>query len=892
MPHHAEAPALPTAVADFFSRRGWTPFDFQRECWSAYLDGASGLVHAPTGVGKTLSVCLGPMIEALHTEALREPHRAAPANPSARRRALARQAAEPFRLLWLTPMRALAGDTTASLLEPCRELGLNWTIEQRTGDTPATLKKKQRERLPTALVTTPESLSLLLSFPETREAMRSLRCVVVDEWHELIGTKRGVQTELALARLRAWSADHPYPLRTWGLSATLGNTEQAARVLLGPAAVAPRIVRGIVPKAVQVDTIRPANIDRFPWSGHMGLKSLDQVLDAIERTFADGGGSTLLFTNTRAQAEIWFGAIFRARPDWLGTVAIHHGSLDKKLRSKVEDLLKTGGAARAGPGLRCVVCTSSLDLGVDFSPVAQVIQVGSPKGIARLIQRAGRSGHRPGVASRILGVPTNAMELVEFSAAREAVAAARVESRIPVARAMDVLVQHLVTIAAGGGFLEADLAREVRDTAAFADLSDGQWTWAMDFVRGGGAALHAYPEYARIAPERGLGPRLAVAGDRIARRHRLNIGTIVGEQSMLVKFRSGRTLGTIEESFITRLQVGDRFVFAGRVLELLRVREMTAYATPARSRGGAVPRWNGGRMPLSTQLAEGVRRRLDEARRGEYTDDDMLAVRPVLELQSRWSVIPGPDDVLIEDITTRDGRHWFIFPFEGRLVHEGLGALLSYRLTRLRPRSVSAVCTDYGIELLSPDGEDLGEAQWRDILTTDGMLDDLLACLNSTELARRQFREIARIAGLVNQGMPGSPRPSRQLQASSEMFFEVLSEFDPANLLLDQARREVLESQLEIRRLCETLERIARQRLVIVHPRDLTPFSFPLWAESLRATHVTSESWTARIAKMALRLEEQAAATRGDARPMIGPKSPRKRPARPKGGRRAVPSRR
>jgi ATP-dependent Lhr-like helicase len=818
--------AIPDPAERWFAARGWAPFDFQREAWRAHAEGRSGLIHAPTGTGKTLGALFGPLIEAKSGA----PGEGDPGPVAAA-----------LRLLWITPMRALANDTLDSIIAPVTDLALGWRVEKRTGDSSSAAKARQRRDMPHALVTTPESLTILLSYPESAGLFASVRTIVVDEWHELLGTKRGVQTELALARLRTLAPG----VRTWGLSATLGNIHEAARALVGRDAPEPVLVRGIAPKAIEVECILPERVERFPWAGHLGTALLDRVIERIE-----GAGTTLLFTNTRSQAEIWFRAILRKRPDLLGKIALHHASLDRAIRERVEAMLRSRDTT-----LRAVVCTSSLDLGVDFSPVDRVIQVGSPKGVARLIQRAGRSGHRPGAVSRVVCVPGHALELIEFASARDAIERGEVESRVPVRTALDVLTQHLVTAAMGGGFDEPALRREVRSCAAFGALTDAEWDWAMDFVHRGGATLGAYPDYARIAPENG---RWRVAGPRIATRHRMAIGTIVADAAVVIKLGNGRTLGSIEESFITRLCPGDRFVFGGRVLELVRLRQMTATVRPARSSRGAVPSWQGGKMPLSTQLARGVRDRLDDAARGRFEGEELRALRPLLELQAEISRIPRHGEILIETFTLEDGFHAFCFLFGGRLAHEGLGAVLSLRLSRRFPASITAVGNDWGIELATDRTLPLNDTDWRALLSPENLADDLLASVNQSELARRQFREIARIAGLTHQGFPGRAVGSRMLQASSDMFFEVFDQFDPRNLLLDQARREVVEGQLEVRRLIEVLESCARSRLVLVEPGTVTPLAFPLYAESLRATTVSSEAWEDRVRRMSARFEGDA----------------------------------
>jgi ATP-dependent helicase Lhr and Lhr-like helicase len=859
-------------LKSWFAQRGWQPFPFQREVWDAYAKGDSGLLHAPTGQGKTFAVWFGPVLDwiARHPEP----------------EMWAQMESAPLQVLWITPLRALAADTVSALQAPIRDLGLPWTIERRTGDVSSSVKARQNRLLPTALVTTPESLSLLLSRSNARTLFSKLQAVVVDEWHELLGSKRGVQTELCLARLRRW---HPH-LRTWGLSATLGNLDVALAALVGNDEEAGmrgyvearrggeeqkelstamrtgmsrgRLIRGYMPKEIVIDSLIPEQIERFPWAGHLGLKMLAQVVASIEE-----GQTTLVFTNTRNQAETWYQAILDARPDWAGLIALHHGSLDASVREWVEDGLRTGI-------LRCVVATSSLDLGVDFSPVDRVLQVGSPKGVARLLQRAGRSGHRPGAVSRVTCVPTHAFELVEVAAARTAARLGQIEGRSPAEKPLDLLVQHLVTIALGGGFHYHEMLDEVRSTYAYRNLSEAEWDWALGFVVTGGDALTSYPEYQRVIPivddnaydngnydytKSWVGPRYIVEDRQVAQRHRLSIGTIVTDAAVSVQYANGRKLGTVDESFISRLQPGDRFTFAGTVVEFVRLREMTAFVHRARSNKGAIPRWMGGRMPLSTELAEAVRAKLEAARNGYFEDPELLAVGPILTLQDRWSHIPGRNELLIERVETDDGHHLFFYPFEGRLVHEGLAALFAYRLSRLRPITFTMSVNDYGFELLAPDAIPLAEALEPTakgeilLLTTAGLLEDIPASLNAAEMARRQFREIAQIAGLVSTGLPGRRVKSKHLQASSNLFFDVFNRYDRQNLLLEQAHREVLEQQLEQSRMTTALKRMAGDKIIVVDPPRPTPLSFPLLVERMRET-VSSESLADRVRRMQIEL--------------------------------------
>ncbi|NDC53426.1 MAG: ligase-associated DNA damage response DEXH box helicase, partial [Planctomycetia bacterium] len=774
------------AVRGWYAGRGWRSFAFQEEVWAALAAGESGLLHAPTGTGKTLAAWLGAVVRT------GEP-------------------GDGIRVVWVTPLKALAADTVRALEEPLGGLGpaaAGWTVASRTGDTSAAARRRLREAWPAALVTTPETLSILLSLETAHEIFARLDTVVVDEWHELLSTKRGVQTELALARLRGLRPG----LATWGLSATLANLDEARAALVGPQeAAAARLVSAAVERRLEIETLVPEPIERFPWAGHMGMRLLPRVLETIDRAT-----TTLVFTNTRSQAERWFEAIRGARPDWRNAIALHHGSVDRDLRAEAEAGLKRGA-------LKCVVATSSLDLGVDFGPVEQVLQVGSPKGIARLLQRAGRSGHAPGATSRLVCVPTHALELVECAAAREAALAGVVEARRPLTGALDVLAQHLVTVASSGGFREDELLAEVRSTHAFAGLDDASWRWALEFAARGGPALHAYPDFARIKERFG---RWYVASPAIARRHRMSIGTITGDATVEVKWLRGGRLGTVEESFIARLAEGERFLFAGRPLKLFRFDGLTAWVQRSRQTPGMqVPRWNGGRMPLSTLLSAAV---LDLVRRAPTRADvpaEVRAVLPLFDVQSRWSRLPDADTLVVERVKSRDGHHVFLFPFAGRLVHEGLGALVAWRIASRKAGTFTFSATDWGLGITGRAPFAADERTWRRLLSPAGLLEDLLACVNGTELAKRQFREIARVAGLVS----GAQRSQRQTQASAGLLFDVLSEHDSGNMLLAQARREVLEQQFEFRRLEEALNALATKDVVIVDTPRLSPLAFPIW---------------------------------------------------------------
>ncbi len=853
------------SIEQWFASRGWQPFDFQREAWQAYLAGGSGLIHASTGTGKTYAAWLGLVMEWLANQTLLPSGEAErPLGGEEVGRVTAkrhfRSNAPALRVLWITPLRALAGDTEAALTAPVTALGLPWTIERRTGDTASSLRAKQRERLPTALITTPESLSLMLSWPGARERFSDLRCVIVDEWHELLSTKRGTQVELALARLRGWQP----ALRTWGLSATLGNLEMAMHVLLGSGDWSverahqspisdlkfPRLIRGAQPKEIIIDSLIPPVIEKFPWAGHLGLVMLPAVIAAIEEN-----RSTLVFTNTRSQTETWYHALLDTRPDWAGEIALHHGSLDKDQRSFVEQQLKEGK-------LRAVVCTSSLDLGVDFTPVDRVLQISSPKGVARLLQRAGRSGHQPGRPSRVTCVPTHALELIEVAAARDAILAGHIESRPPIDKPLDVLAQHAVTVAAGGGFRRDELLAEVRSTFSYRNLSDEEWQWVIEFVTRGGRALNAYPEFKRVIETDGF---FRVEDDVIAKRHRQSIGTIVSDASLVVQFQGGAKLGTIEESFVSWLKAGECFLFAGRLLEFIRLHDNTVWVKRATKKRPAIPRWMGTRMPLSTELSRALRKKLEEAREGELNAPEMWAVQPILNLQMQRSTLPAPGELLVERTKTREGHHLFVFPFDGRAVHEGMAAVVAYRLSRIRPISFSFSINDYGFELLSadeiafhrgsPETQRNGDrksidGEWLHALfDPSNLAQDLVASLNATALAKRQFREIARIAGLIFEGLPHQRKTSRQMQASSGLFYEVFTKYDPDNLLIAQANREVLEKQLENSRLANAMQRAFSGHIVLMDVPKPTPLAFPLMVDLWRE-QLSSESLADRVRKM------------------------------------------
>jgi ATP-dependent Lhr-like helicase len=825
-------------IRDWYERKNWEQFAFQREMEAAYLGGFSGLLNAPTGSGKTFAVFLPFLADYINK------------HPDT----YTTKTNNGLLMLWITPLRALTNDIKKAMQEVCDEIGIPWKIATRTGDTPAAEKAALKKKLPEVLLTTPESLHLMLAQKEYPKIFSGLQVVVIDEWHELLGTKRGVQVELGLSRLKSvagivdtgsgknqFHEPRPTNLRIWGISATIGNLEQAAEVLLGNDFPADKIVmvRANLEKKLVIKSIIPENIENYSWAGHIGVKLLPQVMEIVAKS-----KTTLIFTNTRSQSEIWYHAILDNYPEYAGVMAMHHGSLDNELRNWVE-------AALHAEALKVVVCTSSLDLGVDFRPVDTVVQVGSPKGVARFMQRAGRSGHHPGAISKAYFVPTHSLELLEGAALKEAIKKNIFESRDPMLLTMDVLIQYMVTLAVSDGFRADELFKEVRSTFAFADLSRKEFNQLLDFITNGGKTLAQYDEFLKVEVENGL---YKVNNRRVAMRHRLSIGTITSELSIRVKWLSGGSLGTIEEGFVSKLRPGNTFWFAGRSLEFVRVKEMTAYVRKSNATKGLIPSWAGGRMPLSSQLSAVFRDKLDEVAHGTAKDEEVIALQPLFDLQSQLSHLPQSHEFLIESFHSREGHHLLFYPFEGRLVHEGMASLLAYRISKIKSASFSIAMNDYGFELLTDDEVPIQEIlEDADFFSIDNLLDDIQHSLNANEMARRRFRDIAHIGGLVFTGYPGQQVKNKHLQASTSLLFEVFSEYEPDNLLVRQAYNEALAFQLEEFRLRLALQRISKQNIILKTIERPTPFAFPIMVDSLGREKLTTETMEERISKMARR---------------------------------------
>ena len=860
-------------IIRWLASKGHSPFLFQQQAWQKIIGGESGLVNAPTGCGKTFSVFLGALIDFInHNEA-----------------SFKTKSKNGLQLLWITPLRALAKDIGRAMEDVISELGMSWKIGIRNGDTTLSEREKQKRQLPEVLIITPESLHLLLAQKGYADTFRSLKIIAVDEWHELLGSKRGVQVELAIARvvncrnsmgnLQYATGNKQYEigngnhamekihesetdklpiaycqLSVWGISATIGNLEEAKEVLLSPLQKKGVIIKAEIKKTIEIESIIPDEIEKYPWAGHLGIKLVHKVIPIILQST-----TTLVFINTRGMSETWYQRILDACPDLAGSIALHHGSIDMDLRLWVEENLHTGN-------LKAVVCTASLDLGVDFRPVETVIQVGSPKGVARFLQRAGRSGHSPDAVSKIYFLPTHSLELVEAAALKSAIEQNFIESRQPMMLCFDVLIQFLNTLAISDGFKPAEIYDELVTTHCYKHLSRDEWEQLLYFITSGGNALQQYDEFRKIEVLEGI---YRITSRRVAMRHRLHIGTIVSESMMKVKFMSGGFVGVIEEWFISRLQPGDVFTLAGRNLEYITTKEMTALVRKSNSRKSIVPSWQGGRMPLSANLGKKLREQLTIVsgvpiaigRQGRSEADikkgknvrELEVLRPLFELQEKVSHIPKANELLIEQIETKDGFHLFVYPFEGRLVHEAMAAILAYRISRIVPITFSFAMNDYGFELLSDQPIPVDDTNVYDLFSPDDLLNDIHRSVNSTEMARRKFRDVAVIGGLVFQGMPGERIKSKHLQASASLLFNVFTEYEPGNLLIRQAYQEVFDQQMEETRLRDMLQRIQNSRIVITFPEQLTPFCFPIKVDSLRED-LSSEKLEDRVKRMQAQL--------------------------------------
>lgn len=798
-------------VHRWLGAKGFEPFTFQRETWEKFGRGYSGMVVAPTGFGKTYSVFLAVITDFL--------------NNSDRYNGT-------LHLLWITPLRALAKDIAKAMTEAIDEIGLDWKVSVRNGDTPQAERASQTKKMPEILIITPESLQLLLAQKNNQRFFKNLKCVAIDEWHELIGSKRGVLVELALSQILSYQKT----VKIWGITATIGNLDEAMEVLI-PYDLKKTKVVAKENKKIDIIPIFPDEVEVLPWAGHLGAKLVDKVVPVILKS-----QTTILFTNTRSQAEMWYQLLLREYPDFAGQIAIHHSSIDRELRIWIEENLSSGY-------LKAVISTSSLDLGVDFKPVDTVIQVGSSKGVARFLQRAGRSGHSPFETSKIYFVPTHSLELIEVSALKEAVKQKVIEPRTPVVMSFDVLVQFLMTLAVGDGFDEKSLYPRIKSTHAFSEITDAEWQNLLQFITVGGGALKNYEEYHKVVIENGL---YKVTSRRIAMLHRMNIGVIVSDAMLKVKFLGGGYIGMIEEYFITRLKKEDRFILAGRVLEISHIKEMTVFVRNSKGKA-MIPSYLGGRLPLTSHLSHFLRLKLSDSLQAKSSEKELKFLHPLLVSQERNSHIPKDDEFLVEMIETRDGHHLFMYPFEGRLIHEVMAALIAFRISKITPISFSMAMNDYGFELLSSQEIPIDEEVLKQILSKENLIQDVLSSVNATEMARRKFRDIAVISGMVVQNYPGVQKNNKSLQASSGLIFNVFEDYNPENLLFKQAYAEVFNQQIDEFRLMKAFQRIEKSKIILKFANAFTPLSFPIKVDSLRQS-LTSEDLDSRI----MRLQKEA----------------------------------
>ena len=794
-------------ILKWFKSKGWSPREFQSRAWDAYLKGEDGLVSVSTGFGKTYAGCLAALSELVLEDA----------DPKG------------IHILYISPLRALSSDIIKSLRQPIEDLGLPFTVESRTGDTSQSDRQRQRKKPPSILVTTPESFNLLLISEDFREAIKRCRLVVVDEWHELMGNKRGVQIQLCLSHLKTIAPK----LRIWGLSATLGNPKLAGEVLCGENRKF-NFVTEAVSKEIDIQCLLPDEIDSFPWSGHLGTAMMKKVVEHLDLKH-----SILLFTNTRNQAERWYSQILELKPEWEKIMALHHSSVDREMRERIENGIKDGD-------LKLVVCTSSLDLGVDFPMVERVYQIGSPKSISRFVQRAGRSGHTPTGVPRIFFVPTHALELFEYLATELAIERGLKEEIVPPELSFDVLSQHLVTLAANEGLDLEKALLEARSTYTFRNLERCDFDNIVSFLETGGKSLSAYPNYHRLKELKG---RYLVPDKKMIQEHMMNVGTITSEPAIKIKFMRGGSLGSVEESFVGKLKKGDHFVFAGKSLEYVLMKDLTLFVKLAPPGAGITAIWGGQRLPLSSLLCEHLKEVFELMEKGEFIHPMVGYLSPIIEVQKALSRLPGRQYLLVEETETKEGKHLFIFPFEGQRVHEALASLLSVRMAEDESVTLSFAVNEYGIEILAPGDFQFKTDKLRDYLSPDRLGIDIQKSLNMTQLAKKQFREISQISGLIHQNRARDRRTMKNLQMSSSLIFDVFKAYEPEQPFYHQSYEEVRYFQFEEERLFRVLKKIEELPIETYKTIRPSPLAFPLIIERV-GSRVSSESLQDRLNRM------------------------------------------
>lgn len=797
-------------ILNWMDSKDWKPQKFQSEAWKEVLKGQSGLINAPTGSGKTLSLLpaiLWPTI-----------------NHSKKNNHLI--------CLWITPLRSLSQQIKISIEEFLTDNNLNLSVGVRNGDTSAKERNKQRNKLPNILVTTPESLQLIISSKDWKNKFSFINTVVVDEWHELIGSKRGVQVELCLAAIRHFNTS----TSIWGISATIGNIEQAKDVLLGNFKSENNgvLIKSNIKKRIQVKSIAPKEIKQMPWRGHLGINLTNELIPILKKS-----KSTLIFTNTRSQCELWYQKLLEKMPELAGDMAMHHGSIDRNIRLWVENAVRN-------EKIKVVVCTSSLDLGVDFHPVESIVQIGGPKGVARFIQRAGRSGHRPKEVSKIYFLPTHAIELIEAAALNKAVKKDFVEQRNPYLLSFDVLIQFLVSLAVSDGFYPKQTLKFIKKTYAFSTINNDEWEWVLRNITVGSQSLQAYDEYKRVdILENGL---FKVNSRKTAMRHRVQIGTIVSDALLQLKSINGRRLGKIEEWFVSKLSKGEVFLFGGQYYKIFQMKNMEVIVKKSKAKKGKIVSWMGGRMGFSSYMSELLRAELYDLNKSLLSNSE-TPLNYLTKKQLEFSAIPNSDEFLIESFKTKDGFHTIFYPFEGRFIHEALSHLIAYRISLLNPITFSLAYNDYGFELLCNEFLDIQDILDNNLWDDSHLFQDLNDSINTSEMARRKFRDIAVISGLVFTGMPNKRKGNRDLQSGSQLLFDVFRDYEPDNLLYKQSINETFEYQLEEGRLREALKRIKSQKLIWKQIPNPSPFSFPIITDRMRE-NLSSEKFEDRIKKM------------------------------------------
>ncbi|WP_310329746.1 ligase-associated DNA damage response DEXH box helicase [Aminobacter aminovorans] len=803
---------LPEPFVRWFAERGWSPRAHQLDLLASAQQGNSVLLIAPTGAGKTLAGFL----PALTDLAVRPKKR--PGEPQ-----------RGVHTLYISPLKALAVDIERNLGKPVDEMNLPITMETRTGDTPQHKRTRQKLSPPDILLTTPEQLALLIASPDADRFFNGLRYLVLDELHSLVTSKRGHLLSLGLARLRAFVPN----LQAIGLSATVAEPDELRRWLVrqSPADNMADLITvsgGAKPEITILDSE-----ERVPWSGHSARYAIPEVYDAIRRH-----QTTLLFVNTRSQAELLFQELWRVNDDNL-PIALHHGSLDVGQRRKVEK-------AMADNVLRAVVATSTLDLGIDWGDVDLVVHVGAPKGASRLAQRIGRANHRMDEPSRAILVPANRFEVLECRAALEANYLGAQDTPPLIDGALDVLAQHVLGCACGAPFDGDELYAEVTGAAPYAGLDRDSFDRVVDFVATGGYALRSYERYARIRKTKD--GKWRVSNPRIAQQYRLNVGTIIEAPMLNVRYvrakgkagagtaaaltlRGGPVLGKIEEYFVETLPIGDMFMFAGKVLRFEGIRENECYVSTGGAGNVLVPSYAGGKFPLSTYLADQVRGMLADPARWKALPEQ---VADWLRIQQEKSVLPRKEDLLVETFPRGERFYMVAYPFEGRLAHQTLGMLLTRRLERMGARPLGFVATDYSLAIWALG--DLGrmfkarKPSLAELFDEDMLGDDLEAWLADSWLLKRTFRNCAVIAGLIEKRFPGQEKSGRQVTVSADLIYDVLRSHEPDHILLKATRADAASGLLDVRRLAEMLSRI-RGRIVHKMLDQISPLAVPVMLE-------------------------------------------------------------